>query len=50
MKTDQRMRYLLRAASRAEVKGDLRTANNFRRMIEDSRPFDGRGRQATRPE
>ncbi len=41
MNVDERIRYLLRAATRAEDEGDLRIARNFRRMAEDVRPLDG---------
>ena len=42
MKSDSKIRYLLRAALRAEGRGDLRTARNYRRMAEDVRPADAR--------
>ena len=41
MSVDDRIRYLLRAATRAEGEGDLRVARNFRRMAEEMRPVDG---------
>lgn len=41
MNVDERIRYLLRAATRAEGEGDLRIARLFRRMAEDVRPVDG---------
>lgn len=41
MNVDERIRYLLRAATRAEGDGDLRIARNFRRMAEEVRPLDG---------
>ena len=41
MTVDERIRYLLRAAIRAEGEGDLRVARAFRRMAEDARPLDG---------
>ena len=37
---DERIRYLLRAATRAEGEGDLRIARIFRRMAEEARPLD----------
>ncbi|MEQ9401067.1 MAG: hypothetical protein RJQ04_18005 [Longimicrobiales bacterium] len=40
---DERIRFLLRAATRAEGEGDLRIARNFRRMAEEVRPLDGYG-------
>lgn len=43
MKSESKIRYLLRAARRAEVRGDVRTARNFRRMAADVRPVDARG-------
>ena len=39
MKSESKIRYLLRAARRAEIRGDVRTARNFRRMAEDVRPL-----------
>ena len=41
MDVDERIRYLLRAATRAEGQGDLRIAHNFRRMADEVRPLDG---------
>lgn len=41
MTVDERIRFLLRAATRAEGEGDLRVARSFRRMAEDARPLDG---------
>lgn len=41
MTVDERIRYLLRVATRAEGEGDLRVARSFRRMAEDARPLDG---------
>ncbi|NNF29140.1 MAG: hypothetical protein HKN73_18085 [Gemmatimonadetes bacterium] len=43
MKSESKIRYLLRAARRAEVRGDVRTARNFRRMAAEVRPLDARG-------
>lgn len=43
MNVDERIRFLLRAATRAEGEGDLRIARNFRRMAEEVRPLDGYG-------
>ncbi|MCG6955106.1 MAG: hypothetical protein LJF04_03865 [Gemmatimonadetes bacterium] len=43
MTMDERIRFLLRAATRAEGEGDERVARNFRRMAEDARPVDGDG-------
>ena len=40
MSMDERIRYLLRAATRAEGEGDLRIARIFRRMAEEARPLD----------
>ncbi|MDH5758873.1 MAG: hypothetical protein OEZ65_04740 [Gemmatimonadota bacterium] len=40
MNVDERIRYLLRVATRAEVEGDVRVARVFRRMAEDARPLD----------
>ena len=41
MSMDERVRFLLRAATRAEVEGDERAARIFRRMAEEARPLDG---------
>ena len=38
MNVDERIRFLLRTALRAEGDGDLRIATIFRRMAEDMRP------------
>lgn len=47
MTVDERIRFLLRAATRAQSEGNERIARNFRRMAEDARPVDGDGiRQA----
>jgi hypothetical protein len=43
MTMDERIRFLLRAATRAEGEGNERVARNFRRMAEDARPVDGDG-------
>jgi hypothetical protein len=43
MTMDERIRFLLRAATRAEVEGNERVARNFRRMAEDARPVDDEG-------
>ena len=40
MSMDERIRFLLRAASRAEGEGDERAARIFRRMAEDARPLE----------
>lgn len=40
MSMDERIRFLLRAASRAEGEGDQRAARIFRRMAEEARPLD----------
>lgn len=40
MSMDERIRYLLRAATRAEGEGDQKTARIFRRMAEEARPLD----------
>jgi hypothetical protein len=37
---EQRIRYLLRAASRAEGEGDRKVADALRRMAEDALPRD----------
>ena len=46
MKSESKIQYLLRAARRAEGRGDLRTARNYRRMAEDVRPIDARAYRA----
>jgi hypothetical protein len=43
MTMDERIRFLLRAATRAEGEGNERVARNFRRMAEEARPVDGDG-------
>lgn len=40
MTMDERIRFLLRAATRAEGEGDRRIAQIFRRMAEEARPLD----------
>jgi len=40
MSMDERIRFLLRAAIRAEGEGDQRIARIFRRVAEDARPLD----------
>ena len=40
MKTEERIRYLLRAAGRAEGEGNLRAANVLRRMAREVQPLD----------
>ena len=40
MKSEERIRFLLRAASRAEGDGNLRVANVLRRMARDVRPLE----------
>ena len=40
MKTEERVRYLLRAAGRAEGEGNLRAANVLRRMAREVQPPD----------
>ena len=42
MNSESKIRYLLRAARRAEGRGDFRTARNYRRMAEEVRPADAR--------
>ena len=41
MNVDERIRFLLRTAIRAEGEGDLRIARLFRRMAEDLRTGEG---------
>ncbi|HSG08800.1 MAG TPA: hypothetical protein VLA36_10615 [Longimicrobiales bacterium] len=41
MSMDERIRFLLRVASRAEGEGDERSARIFRRMAYEARPLDG---------
>ena len=41
MSVNERIRYLLRVAARAEGMGDARIARIFRRMAEEARPLDG---------
>lgn len=41
MNVEERIRFLLRTAIRAEGKGDLRIANLFQRMAEDMRTGEG---------
>lgn len=41
MSVEDRIRYLLRAASRAEREGAERAARSLRRMAEDARPLEG---------
>lgn len=40
MSVEERIRYLLRAASRAEVEGDRWVAHLFRRMAKEALPLD----------
>lgn len=40
MSVDERIRFLIQAAIRAEGEGDLRIARIFRRMADDARPLD----------
>lgn len=40
MSLEQRLEYLLRAATRAEMNGDFDVARSLRRMAEDFRPID----------
>ena len=40
MNVEERIRFLLRAAVRAEGKGDFRIAQLFRRMAEGVRPME----------
>lgn len=42
MNSESKIQYLLRAARRAEGRGDLRMARNYRRMAEDVLPIDAR--------
>jgi hypothetical protein len=41
MNVEERIRFLLRTAIRAEGKGDLRIADLFQRMAEDMRTGEG---------
>lgn len=41
MTISEKIRFLLRVATRAEDEGNDRVARNFRRMAEDARPLDG---------
>lgn len=41
MNVDERIRFLLRTAIRAEGEGDLRIAELFKRMAEDMRTGEG---------
>ena len=41
MNVDERIRFLLRTAIRAEGEGDLRIAKLFKRMAEDMRTGEG---------
>ena len=41
MSLEDRVRYLLRAAGRAEGEGNVRAANALRRMARDVLPLDG---------
>ncbi|HSG49816.1 MAG TPA: hypothetical protein VLA43_18480 [Longimicrobiales bacterium] len=41
MSVEDRIRYLLRAALRAEREGSERAARSLRRMAEDARPLEG---------
>ena len=40
MNVEERIRFLLRTALRAEGEGDLKIARLFRRMAEDMRPME----------
>ncbi len=40
MTLEERIRFLLRAATRAEDEGNERVARNFRRMAKEARPVD----------
>jgi len=40
MTVDERIRFLLRTARRAEGDGEVRIARSFRRMAEEVRPLD----------
>ena len=42
MSVKKRIQYLLGAARRAEVEGELRTARLLRRIAEEARPIDAR--------
>lgn len=42
MSVEERIRYLLRAALRAEDEGDRRVADSLRRMAREARPVDAR--------
>lgn len=48
MKMEHRVRYFLRAASRAEMIGDHRAARNLRRMADEIRPLSGQPRGVLR--
>jgi hypothetical protein len=48
MTMEERIRFLLRIASRAEGEGNDRAASAFRRMAEEARPLDA-GRIMTVP-
>lgn len=50
MKIEERVRYLLRLAHRAENEGDERVARAFRRMADEAKPLDaGRAVPALHP-
>ena len=43
MSIDERIRYLLRAATRAEDEGDVRVARLYRRMAQEAQPVSQAG-------
>ena len=47
MMMEQRIRYLLSAALRADNEGDARTARTFRRMADEARELEGARRERT---
>ena len=49
MNVDERIRFLLRTAIRAEGEGDLRIAKLFKRMAEDMRTGEGAPLPASGP-
>jgi rubrerythrin len=44
MSAEDRIQYLLRAATRAEDEGDAKVARLFRRMAEEAQPVEVSGR------
>ena len=49
MRIEERIRYLLRAAQRAEREGDSKAARLFRRMAEEMKPLEGSTSLPLRP-